>query len=132
MDDEKPVLTMVKLRIIGEVPEDLAPESTALLKTLSMLCSFNSSQDLASFLHSPMFASLARGGEPWVVFEIGVYLDHTKTIEFIPSKDEMLFADVQGTGAFENHIHRCQLESSTDGVLQHWYEHVFSPEGRFT
>ena len=80
--DEPPLLTMTKSRVIDNQP-DLSPESLQLLETLSGLCSFHTTEDLASFLFTEMFRKLVGDDEPWVVFEIGVYLDHTKIVEVI-------------------------------------------------
>jgi hypothetical protein len=131
MVEEKPLLTMVKLRTIDNVSHSLSDESRALLDTLTMLCSFKTAEDLASFLFSPMFALLIGEGGPWVVFEIGIYLDHTKTIELIPSKKEMLLADVQASGVFEGHVQTIQTEGEAVRMLAKWHTAVFVPENRF-
>ena len=77
--DDTPLLTMTKSRIVGEQP-NISDESKALLDTLSSLCSFHSCEDLASFLFTDMFRNLVGAGEPWIIFEIGVYKDHTLSL----------------------------------------------------
>ena len=90
--EELPLLTMTKSRIVGVQP-NISQESQALLETLSGLCSFHTCEDLASFLFTEMFRDLVGEGEPWIIFEIGVYKDHTKTIESIPVHDGITLAD---------------------------------------
>ena len=90
--EESPVLTMTKSRVIDEQPE-LTPESAQLLDTLSGLCSFHTCEDLTSFLFTEMFRNLVGRGEPWVVFEIGIYLDHTKTVVGISVHDGISIED---------------------------------------
>ncbi|MBT6924105.1 MAG: hypothetical protein HOA35_06155, partial [Euryarchaeota archaeon] len=48
MEDEKPLLTVVKSRMVDEARPPLEPGEQALLDTLSMLCSFHTTEDLAS------------------------------------------------------------------------------------
>lgn len=131
MVEKKPLLTMVKLRTIDDGSQSLTDGSRALLDTLTMLCSFRTVEDLASFLFSPMFAELIGEDESWLVFEIGIYLDHTKTIELIPSKKEMLLADVQGSEVFENNIQIIESESEAVEMLSKWHLAVFNPTNRF-
>ena len=104
MEAVLPKITLVKQREIGEGPTDSA--SLGLDQTLQMLCSFYTSEDLGSFLGSEVFIRYARQSEPWVVLEIGIYKDHTKTVELIPSKEEFVIADAGQSGVFENHLWR--------------------------
>ena len=76
-----PMFTMVKSQTLGEPPAALSEKSQGLLETLSMLCSFHTAEDLASFLYSPMFVELAQQGEVWLGFEIGLYVDHAKILD---------------------------------------------------
>ena len=71
--EDMPLLTMTKSRIVGIQPR-LITKSEALLDTLSGLCSFHTTEDLASFLFTEMFRELVGEGEPWIIFEIGVYI----------------------------------------------------------
>ena len=131
MDDSTPRFTMVKSQTIGDIPESLSEKSQGLLDTLSMLCSFYSAEDLASFLYSQMFAELTQQGDAWVSFEIGLYVDHTKTLDLIPSQKEMLVADSKSTGVFEGGLHRCANENDAVARLNQWYSIVHSPDSRF-
>ena len=81
MDDDTPMFTMVKSQTLGEPPAALSEKSQGLLETLSMLCSFHTAEDLASFLYSPMFVELAQQGEVWLGFEIGFGLGACKYIQ---------------------------------------------------
>ena len=131
MDDATPMFTMVKSQTLGDAPESLSEKSQGLLETLSMLCSFHTAEDLASFLYSTMFEELAQQGEVWLGFEIGLYVDHAKTLDLHPSKKEVLFADNASTGAFEGNLHRCIDEQDAALCLNQWYSMVHSPESRF-
>ena len=131
MDDATPMFTMVKSQTLGESPAPLSKKSQGLLETLSMLCSFHTAEDLASFLYSPMFVELAQQGEVWLGFEIGLYVDHAKILDLIPSEKEVLFADNASTGVFEGNLHRCVDEQDAAVRLKQWYSVVHSPESRF-
>lgn len=131
MHEGKPLLTVVKSRIIDDPSPPLMPKDEGLLQTLSMLCSFHTTEDLASFLFSPMFLSLTENRPPFVVFEIGVYLDHTKTLELICSQEGVIFADVNASGAFENNIHRVEGEEDASKQLAHWHAMVYDEKQRF-
>jgi hypothetical protein len=131
MDDATPMFTMVKSQTLGESPAPLSEKSQGLLETLSMLCSFHTAEDLASFLYSPMFVELAQQGEVWLGFEIGLYVDHAKIFDLIPSEKEVLFADNASTGVFEGNLHRCVDEQDAAVRLKQWYSVVHSPQSRF-
>ena len=103
MGDGQPIITLVKMDEMAARP-DLSPESLALEQTLSMLCSFLSVEDFVSFLNSDAFSSLAQHEEMWVVFEIGLYHDHTKTLQLYPEQSQLIVADSAMTGAFEEHV----------------------------
>ena len=96
-----------------------------------MLCSFYSAEDFASFLFSPMFEELTRQGEVWIGFEIGLYEDHTKTLELFPSKGDLLLVDSASTGIFSESIHRCIGERDVVQQLKEWYSVVHSTDARF-
>jgi hypothetical protein len=102
-----------------------------LLETLSMLCSFHTAEDMASFLYSEMFQNLIGRRPPFIVFEIGVYLDHTKTLELIASEDGVLFADGQASGAFVDNIHKATNEQDAAQQLSHWHQVVYTSTGRY-
>ena len=121
--EEMPLLTMTKSRIVGETPS-LPPQSQTLLDTLSGLCSFHTTEDLASFLFTDMFRDLVGTGEPWIIFEIGVYKDHTKTIESIPVHDGITFADGAMTGGIPDNITIVKSEKECSLILLNWHNHV--------
>lgn len=100
---DMPLLTMVKKQILAEKPP-LSADDEQLETTLCMLCSFYSLDDMMSFISSEKFRSLALREEAWIGFEIGVYKDHTKTVEFIPSAEEYILADSLMSGVFENNL----------------------------
>ena len=120
-----PLLTMTKSRIIDNQP-NLLPNSEMLLDTLSSLCSFHTTEDLASFLFTEMFRELVGEGEPWIIFEIGVYKDHTKTLELIPVHDGITLADGSMTGGIPDNISIVKSESECSQALLNWHNHVMS------
>lgn len=132
MVEERPLLTMVKSRMIGEPHPVLSAADEGLLNTLSSLCSFMNAKDLASFLFSPMFTSLTSDREAFVVFEVGLFLDHTKTIDVVGSKDGLVFADAQASGAFSNNVHSVVDEEDAAQKLMVWHGMVYTTESRFS
>tara|TARA_B100000459_G_scaffold49278_1_gene26096 strand:+ start:2043 stop:2423 length:381 start_codon:yes stop_codon:yes gene_type:complete len=123
MMEDLPLLTMTKSRIVGEQPK-LSDASTALLDTLSTLCSFHSCEDLASFLFTDMFRDLVGEVEPWIIFEIGVYKDHTKTIELIPVHDGITLADGAMTGGITDNITVVKSQAECSEILSFWLNYV--------
>lgn len=119
MVDPLPLLTLVKQRVIGEAGE-LPPQCAALDQTLSMLCSFFSIEDFLHFLNSPLFVQFARHQEPWVVFEIGLYADHTKILELIPEQVHLAIADAAMTGCFEGNVWTGQADDEFAQHLKKW------------
>ena len=123
--DESPLLTMTKSREIDSQPE-LSPESLHLLETLSGLCSFHTCEDLASFLFTEMFRKLVGNSEPWVVFEVGVYLDHTKIVEVIAVHDGITIADPSISGLIPNHVVIVKNLEDCAEILQKWHDNVMN------
>ena len=119
MEGSAPVITLVKKGEIGPRPP-LSSESEALERTLSMLCSFLSIKDFISFLASSGFKAYAQHEEGWLVLEIGVYQDHTKTLQLYPQAHEMVVADDAMTGAFDDHVWRGEANASMADALQKW------------
>ena len=131
MSDGTPMFTLVKSQEFGPIPSGLDEKSKQLVNTLGMLCSFLSAADLASFLHSEIFSNSFRQSDVWIGFELGLYEDHTKTLEVIPSKHELLVVDNRATGALEENIFRCGEENETAKTLMHWFSIVYSKSARF-
>ena len=123
--EKLPLLTMTKSRIVGDRPS-FSEESQALLETLSSLCSFHTTDDLASFLFTDKFRNLVGLGAPWIIFEIGVYKNHTKTIEVIPVHDGITLADGSITGGIPDNISIVKSEAKCSKVLLNWHNHVMS------
>ncbi|MDP6870431.1 MAG: hypothetical protein QGI21_06650 [Candidatus Poseidoniaceae archaeon] len=122
---EAPLLTMTKLREICHQPK-LSVESENLLETLSGLCSFHTCEDLASFLFTEMFRNLVGISDPWIAFEIGVYRDHTKTIEAIPVYDGITIADGTLSGGIPDNIVIVKTEVECSRILSNWHEYVMN------
>ena len=127
MEDGVPLITLVKKSEIGPKPS-LSPESLALEQTLTMLCSFLSLDDFISFLSSPMFQNYAQHEEVWVALEIGLYMDHTKTLQLYPEQHSLTIADDAMTGAFEESIWKGQAGDALVAALGRWIDLV-SPMG---
>ena len=119
MADPVPCVTLVKSGEIDDRPP-LTSADEALEQTLSMLCSFLSIDDFFSFLASPAFASLARRDTPWITFEIGLYADHTKTLQLIPSSHGLKIADASESGVFENNLWTGDIEDGLIELLGAW------------
>ena len=122
-----PLITLVKKGEIGPKPS-LSPESLALEQTLTMLCSFLSLEDFISFLSSPMFQNYAQHEETWLSLEIGLYMDHTKTLQLYPEHRGRTIADDAMTGAFDGHIWKGPAGGSLVEALAQWVDLV-SPLG---
>ena len=116
---DMPLLTMVKKQVLAETPA-LSADDEHLEHTLCMLCSFYSLDDIMSFISSEKFRSLALRDEAWIGFEIGLYKDHTKTIEFIPSATEFILADSLMTGVFEHHVWKGTTTEELHNALLLW------------
>ena len=125
MDDSVPLITLVKKAEIGPKPA-LSEESLALEQTLSMLCSFLSIEDFISFLSSPVFQVYAQHEETWLSLEIGLYTDHTKTLQLYPGQHELIVADDAMTGAFDEHVWKGQANDTMVRALQQWITVVAS------
>ena len=130
MGDDLPLLTMVKSKEIDEKPIGLSKDSIELLNTLSSLCSFYSVEDFVGFIFSEKFQVLVGDGEPWVVFEIGMYLDHQKNMQLIATDKKVILVDNVKCGWNDG------IFESNDRVeilkqLRLWCELVFNPKSRF-
>ena len=126
MEDEVPLITLVKKGEIGPKPA-LSPESLALEQTLTMLCSFLSLEDFISFLSSLKFQNYAQHEEMWVSLEIGLYVDHTKTLQLYPEHHGLTIADEAMTGAFEEHVWKGKAEGALVAALARWIGLVSAP-----
>ncbi len=130
MGDDLPLLTMVKSKQINESPGGLSEESLELLDTLNTLCSFYSIEDFVSFIFSEKFTKLIDCDDPWLVFEIGLYLDHQKNLQFIASKNSYLFVDnvkIEWNNGSLSSKNKNQIITE----LGKWCEIAFNPNARF-
>ncbi|MEL0100528.1 MAG: hypothetical protein VW862_02340 [Euryarchaeota archaeon] len=119
--DDNPLLTMTRSRLVDEIPP-LTDKSNALFETLCTLCSFHTCADLASFLFTDMFRELVNFEEIWIVFEIGLYHDHTITIEAIPTTEGIKFADTSLRNIFPNNIIEVKSEIDCENAIQYWVD----------
>ena len=130
MGDNLPLLTMVKSREIDDEPISLSEESKNLLNTLSSLCSFYTVDDFVGFIFSKKFKNLVESPSPWVVFEIGMYLDHQKNMQLIVSSDKIMLVDNVGCG-WNNGTFESSDEKEISREMKSWCEMVFEPNSRF-
>ena len=122
---------MVISKYVDEKSEVLIEEQKSMIETLSMLCSFLSIEDFVSFIYSEKFQNLLNESIPWIVFEVGYYQDHTKVIELIPTKKELIIADNQQTEVFDGNIATvCQQEDFVE-QLSNWLDFVSEHNSRF-
>ena len=130
MGEDLPLLTMVKSKEIDDLPVDLSESLLALRNTLSTLCSFYSVEDFVGFLFSDGFQNLINYESPWIVFEVGLYLDHNKNMQLIPMRDKIILVDNVGCewngGTLESNSPKDILRE-----LKIWCEMVFNPNSRF-
>ncbi|MDP7394570.1 MAG: hypothetical protein QGI14_05195 [Candidatus Poseidonia sp.] len=119
MAGDVPLITLVKREEIAGRPS-LSEEDLALETTLSMLCSFLTLEDFISFLSTPMFASYAQRDEPWVVFEIGLYQNHTKTLQLYPEPSRLTVTDEAATGVLDQNVWNGQADAELIGLLRTW------------
>ncbi len=120
-----PLLTMTKSRLLSEIPE-LNRESIVLLDTLSGLCSFYSVSDLASFLFSKKFCDLVEHKDPWIMFEIGVYINHNLTLDLIPDDGKLILIDSQGNRGLNSDSVEIISEVNFTDVMTDWLERVIN------
>ncbi len=120
-----PLLTMTKSRLLSEIPE-LNRESNVLLDTLSGLCSFYSVSDLASFLFSKKFCDLVECKDPWIMFEIGVYINHNLTLDLIPDDGKLILIDSQGNRGLNSDSVEIISEVNFTDVMTDWLERVIN------
>ena len=118
MAGDVPLITLVKREEIAGRPS-LSEEDLALETTLSMLCSFLTLEDFISFLSTPMFESYAQRDEPWVVFEIGLYQNHTKTLQLYPEPNRLTVTDEAATGVLDQNVWN-QADAELVGLLRSW------------
>ena len=130
MGEDLPLLTMVKSKEIDDLPGDLSESLLALRNTLSTLCSFYSVEDFIDFLFSDGFQGLINYESPWIAFEVGIYLDHTKNMQLIPMKNKIILIDNVGCGWNDGGF---ESNNSEDIMreLKIWCEMVFNPNSRF-
>jgi len=125
MEERAPVITLVKKAEIAPRPP-LSPENLALQNTLEMLCSFLTLEDFISFLRSPMFRSYACREEVWLVLEIGLYRDHTKTLQLYPEAEQLAIADEAMTGGLDGHVWKGVPGEGLIEAVQKWMQVVSS------
>jgi len=126
------MFTMTLSRQIEEAPVDLSQASSNLLNTIKTLCSFYTSEDLAHFVFSEPFSELARTDSPWLVFELGLYQDHTKIIELIPTKQEITIADSSCSGAFVENVEKTNDRNDFSSLIKKWFELVYEKDSRYS
>lgn len=132
MSEDRPLLTLVKSEVLDEPDIALSDEELGLVHTLSTLCSFYSIDDFASFLFSSKFQDLTTRRPLFIVFEIGLFLDHTKTLKLLSSTEGLILVDEQSLAVFPENIHTVLDEADAKLQIGHWYSAAYHPENRFS
>ena len=58
--------------------------------------------------------------DPWVVFEVGLYLDHTKTIEVIHYSESLIITDMTSSKIFSDNAEKFTDEKTLQNKLTKW------------
>lgn len=132
MSEVLPMFTMTLSRQIEDAPDDLSQASISLLNTVKTLCSFYNSEDLAHFVFSDPFTNLARTEQPWLVFEVGIYQDHTKIIELIPTNQDITLADSSCSGAFIENVQNTNDKNDFSALVKKWFDLVYEKDSRYS
>tara|TARA_B100001113_G_C21021685_1_gene583800 strand:- start:607 stop:990 length:384 start_codon:yes stop_codon:yes gene_type:complete len=114
-----PVLTLVIKSIIDDCVNEYNRDDKVLIRTLSMLCSFNSVEDFCSFIYSKKFNNLVNE-DVWVVFELGSYKYHEKTLELTATLEEVVLIDKLETGCFKDGFVRCKSKKVLFDSINSW------------
>ena len=69
-----------------------------------------------------MFQNYAQHEETWLSLEVGLYMDHTKTLQLYPEQHNLTIADDAMTGAFENHVWKGQANQTLLLALERWID----------
>ena len=67
-----------------------------------------------------MFRAYAQHEETWVSLEIGLYVDHTKTLQLYPGSGRLTIADEAMTGAFEEHLWKGEPNEAFANAITRW------------
>ena len=67
-----------------------------------------------------MFQTYAQHEEMWVSLEIGLYVNHTKTLQLYPEHHGLTIADDAMTGAFDEHVWKGQADDTLVAALGRW------------
>ena len=106
-----PQLTLVIKSKAKDGIETMVKEENDLIKTLSMLCSFYTVDDMCSFLYSDKFQSMNHELYE-LVFEMGLYSDHQITLDIIPRGKNMTLGNSKNT--------TCDSHQSLKKVISDW------------
>ena len=112
-----PQLTLVIKSKAKDGIETMFEEENDLIKTLSMLCSFYTVDDMCSFLYSDKFQSMNHELYE-LVFEMGLYSDHQITLEIIPRGNKMTVSNTK--------YPVCNSHQSLKQVISDWMVEVTS------
>ena len=125
VDNSTPLITLV-IKSKNYVETDLLNDSqNSLIDTLSMLCSFLSVKDFCSLIFSNKFSSLMKNSLE-LVFEIGLYTNHEKTLELTVMKDKMSIRDLLDQGCFDDCLVEFSTFSDLEIVLNRWLTSIFN------
>ena len=125
VDNSTPLITLV-IKSKNYVETDLLNDSqNSLIDTLSTLCSFLTVKDFCSFIFSDKFSSLMKNSLE-LVFEIGLYTNHQKTLELTAMKDKMNIRDLLDQGCFDKSPVEFSTFNELEIVLNRWLTSIFN------
>jgi hypothetical protein len=130
MEERLPLITMVISKHIADTIDNLSLKSKTLFGSLSGLCSFYSVDDFISFLFSDSFGDLIKVQDNWLEFEIGTYLDHTKTMQLITPNGDLNFIDNTDSGWYDG-VFISNDKNEVSEQIKKWCGLVITPNSRY-
>lgn len=96
-----------------------------LLDALSMLCSFYSSSDFASFIFSEKFLNLTNIDKK-IIFEIGIYFEDKKTLQLTSDGENIVLSDLINQNLFSGNCVVCQNSEYFEAKINEWLATVLN------
>ena len=100
-------------------------EMVDFLDVLSMLCSFYSSSDFASFIFSEKFLNLANIDRK-IIFEIGIYFEDEKTLQLTTDGENIVLTDLINQNVFSGNCVVCQNSEYFEVKINDWLATVLN------
>ena len=104
--------------------DDIGEDNSALLSTLSMLCSFLSVDDFCSFIYSTKFGRLIDSGYRFL-FEIGVYARHDIILQMAVTEKKIILSDIKDQQLLPSGQIECSNQGILNTTISNWLSAVF-------